>query len=94
MNERNWYTRVPLYVRILIGLAIGLALGLALRAAGASAAGMEIPGLISGIILKVLGALAPPLILIAVLDMLVRASSRWRWSSGPSGCRRRTSGCC
>jgi DAACS family dicarboxylate/amino acid:cation (Na+ or H+) symporter len=73
MNERNWYTRVPLYVRILIGLAIGLALGVALRAAGVSVAGMAIPGLISGIILKVLGALAPPLILIAVLDTLVRA---------------------
>ena len=73
MNERNWYTRVPLYVRILIGLAMGLTLGVALRAAGASAAGMALPGLISGIILKVLGALAPPLILIAVLDTLVRA---------------------
>jgi DAACS family dicarboxylate/amino acid:cation (Na+ or H+) symporter len=73
MNERNWYTRVPLYVRILIGLAIGLLLGMTLRAAGASAAGMALPGLISGIILKVLGALAPPLILIAVLDTLVRA---------------------
>lgn len=73
MNERNWYTRLPLYVRILAGLCIGLALGMTMRAAGASAAGVALPGLISGVVLKLLGALAPPLILIAVLDTLVKA---------------------
>ena len=73
MNERNWYTRLPLYVRIIIGLIIGLVIGVMLNWAGASASWIALPGMISGIILRLLGALAPPLILIAVLDTLIKA---------------------
>ena len=73
MTERNWYTRVPLYIRIIVGLIIGVALGLSMHWAGASAAAIALPGLVSGIILRLLGALAPPLILIAVLDTLIKA---------------------
>jgi Na+/H+-dicarboxylate symporter len=74
MKESNWYTRLPLYVRIIIGLAIGMAIGLALHAGGAPASAyVALPGAIAGLILKLLGALAPPLILIAVLDTLIKA---------------------
>jgi len=73
MTQQNWYSRTPLYVRIIIGLAIGLGIGSALRASGADATYVALPGTISGLILKLLGALAPPLILIAVLDTLIKA---------------------
>ena len=73
MTQRNWYTRPPLYLRIIIGLVIGLGIGSALHAGGAGASYVALPGMISGLILKLLGALAPPLILIAVLDTLIKA---------------------
>jgi DAACS family dicarboxylate/amino acid:cation (Na+ or H+) symporter len=73
MTQRNWYTRLPLYIRIIIGLVIGSLIGSALRASGANATSVALPGTISGLILKLLGALAPPLILIAVLDTLIKA---------------------
>jgi Na+/H+-dicarboxylate symporter len=73
MAETNWYTRQPLYLRIIIGLIIGLCIGAWLHSAGAGPASIAVPGMISGLILKLLGALAPPLILIAVLDTLIKA---------------------
>jgi DAACS family dicarboxylate/amino acid:cation (Na+ or H+) symporter len=73
MSPKNWYTRTPLYIRIIVGLFIGMAIGTALHAGEASAAHIALPGMISGLILKLLGALAPPLILIAVLDTLIKA---------------------
>lgn len=73
MNQGNWYTRPPLYLRIIVGLIIGLVIGVALNRAGASASWIALPGMISGLILRLLGALAPPLILIAVLDTLIKA---------------------
>src|ERR1700709_2223792 len=73
MTDRNWYTRHPLYIRIIIGLLIGLGIGSALYFGRASATYIALPGMISGLILKLLGALAPPLILIAVLDTLIKA---------------------
>jgi DAACS family dicarboxylate/amino acid:cation (Na+ or H+) symporter len=73
MHEPNWYTRVPLYVRIIIGLLIGLAIGSVLHYRNFSESYIALPGMISGLILRLLGALAPPLILIAVLDTLIKA---------------------
>ncbi len=73
MTETNWYTRPPLYLRIVVGLLIGLAIGAYLHHGHASPAAIALPGMLSGLILKLLGALAPPLILIAVLDTLIKA---------------------
>jgi DAACS family dicarboxylate/amino acid:cation (Na+ or H+) symporter len=73
MNQGNWYTRYPLYARIIVGLLIGASIGAAMHGGGASATAIALPGMIAGLILKVLGALAPPLILIAVLDTLIKA---------------------
>ena len=73
MTEHNWYTRTPLYLRIIIGLMIGLAIGADLHTHGASPSSIALPGMIAGLILKLLCALAPPLILIAVLDTLIKA---------------------
>jgi DAACS family dicarboxylate/amino acid:cation (Na+ or H+) symporter len=73
MTDGNWYTRAPLYVRIIIGLSIGAMIGAALHLSRAGPGAVALPGMISGLILKLLGALAPPLILIAVLDTLIKA---------------------
>src|SRR6266550_1212554 len=64
----GWLARwsaIPLYVRILIALVIGLVTGLLL---GEKALVFEIP---SKVILQLLGALAPPLILVAVTHVLM-----------------------
>lgn len=60
----RWAT-TPLYWRILLGMLIGIAAGLLL---GDWADWLRIP---SGIILQLLSALAPPLILIAVIHVLM-----------------------
>src|SRR3954463_6246367 len=65
---RGWLARwdaIPLYVRILVALVIGALTGLLL---GERALVFEIP---SKVILQLLGALAPPLILIAVTHVLM-----------------------
>ena len=59
------WSAIPLYFRILIAMAVGLVTGLLLKE---HAAVMEIP---SKIILQLLGALAPPLILVAVTHVLM-----------------------
>lgn len=67
-HSTGWLARwnaIPLYVRILIALAVGLAVGLVL---GDRALIFEIP---SKVILQLLGALAPPLILVAVTHVLM-----------------------
>jgi DAACS family dicarboxylate/amino acid:cation (Na+ or H+) symporter len=61
------YRAVPLYVRILIGLALGIAVG---AIWGAKAEGLKN---VSQIILRCLGALAPALILVAVIDSILNA---------------------
>jgi DAACS family dicarboxylate/amino acid:cation (Na+ or H+) symporter len=73
MTTPNWYTRVPLYLRILVGLMIGLVIGAVLNHNESAHKYVAVPGMISGLILKLLGALAPPLILVAVLDTLIKA---------------------
>ncbi|MCA9183868.1 MAG: cation:dicarboxylase symporter family transporter, partial [Planctomycetales bacterium] len=59
------WAATPLYWRILLGMLIGIAAGLML---GDRAEWLRIP---SGIILQLLSALAPPLILIAVVHVLM-----------------------
>jgi DAACS family dicarboxylate/amino acid:cation (Na+ or H+) symporter len=62
----RWH-RAPLYVRIMGALVLGLLVGLAL---GERAHALELP---SKLILRLLGALAPPLILVAVIQALMHA---------------------
>jgi Na+/H+-dicarboxylate symporter len=61
------YRAVPLYVRILVGLLIGIAVAMVF---GKDAAQLK-P--VSQIILRCLGALAPALILVAVIDSILNA---------------------
>jgi Na+/H+-dicarboxylate symporter len=75
-----WWTAVPLYVRILCGVALGALVGLIVKhhnqAYGIAPDESWILAILyqpSTLILKALGALAPPLILAAVLDTLINA---------------------
>jgi len=67
------YRRAPLYLQILVALVLGVLAGLALPRG--SAAGFNIP---AQMILRMLGAIAPPLILLAVMRALIGASARGR----------------
>lgn len=66
------WNAIPLYGRILIALVMGVVTGLVL---GERAAVLEIP---SKVILQLLGALAPPLILVAVTHVLMTTEVRGR----------------
>jgi Na+/H+-dicarboxylate symporter len=67
----RWH-RTPLYLRILGALALGVLAGALL---GERAAGLALP---SKLILRLLGALAPPLILVAVIQALMQAQIQGR----------------
>ncbi|BBU60556.1 glutamate:proton symporter [Methylosinus sp. C49] len=58
---------IPLYARIIVAVALGVVAGLAL---GGSA---HILGTPAKLVLRLLGALAPPLILLAIVQALMRA---------------------
>jgi Na+/H+-dicarboxylate symporter len=62
-----WWNRTPLYLRIIGAMILGVVAGLLL---GESAASLAIP---SKLILRLLGALAPALILVAVIHALMTA---------------------
>lgn len=64
------WNAIPLYLRIVIAMAAGIVAGLVL---GEQARVMEIP---STIVLQLLGALAPPLILVAVTHVLMTTEIR------------------
>src|SRR5688572_13827099 len=66
-----WH-ETPLYARILGALGLGVAAGFAL---GEHAAVLAVPGQLA---LRLLAALAPPLILLAVVDALMKAQVRSR----------------
>jgi DAACS family dicarboxylate/amino acid:cation (Na+ or H+) symporter len=68
----RFWTGAPLYVRILIGLVLGIVVGLLL---GPGARAFDWP---AKIILRVLGALAPALILVAVVHAIMNAEIRGR----------------
>ncbi|HEX6275172.1 MAG TPA: dicarboxylate/amino acid:cation symporter [Polyangiaceae bacterium] len=65
-----FWTRLPLYARILVGLLLGVVAGLAL---GPAAKPLDWP---ARIVLRVLGALAPVLILVAVVRAIMTADVR------------------
>jgi DAACS family dicarboxylate/amino acid:cation (Na+ or H+) symporter len=73
-----WWTGTPLYIRILAALFLGGLIGQLVHGRPTTL-GIATPRLLefmagpSGLVLKALGALAPPLILVAVLDTLVKA---------------------
>ena len=57
-HGRSWYGRIPLYVKIMIALVLGVIVGVVLPKSVATF--LNWPGLL---ILRLLGAIAPPLIL-------------------------------
>jgi Na+/H+-dicarboxylate symporter len=63
----GWWRQTPLYLRIIVAVVLGLVLGMAL---GERAAACAIP---AKLVLRILGALAPPLILLAIVQALMRA---------------------
>jgi DAACS family dicarboxylate/amino acid:cation (Na+ or H+) symporter len=63
----SWWTGMPLYVRILIGLVLGLVVGVVF---GPAAQKLDLP---SRLILRLLGAIAPAIILVAVVQALMHA---------------------
>jgi len=67
----RWH-HTPLYLRIIGALALGVLVGVLL---GKQAAGLAIP---SKLILRLLGALAPPLILVAIIHALMTAEIKGR----------------
>src|ERR671921_1687051 len=68
-----WYGRVPLYLKILVGLILGVLAGLVVPKSVAAA--LNVPAMI---VLRLLGAIAPPLILVAVVRALLGANVRGR----------------
>src|SRR5262245_42213670 len=68
----SWWTGMPLYLRILIGLAAGITVGLVL---GPGARPLDWP---ARLILRLLGALAPVLILVAVVHAIMTAEIHGR----------------
>ena len=74
-----WWKSTPLYIRILIALVLGAIVG---TAWGAGAANLEVP---AKLILRVLGALAPPLILVAVVQALMKTEVRGKLAAKLGG---------
>lgn len=68
----GWWRTTPLYVRILVAVILGLVLGVVM---GERAAALAIP---AKLVLRLLGALAPPLILLAIVQALMRAQIHGR----------------
>jgi len=67
-----WYLRIPMFARILTALALGVVVG---RLWGGHTAVLK-P--FSGVVLRLLGALATPLIFLAVIRALLKADVRGR----------------
>jgi Na+/H+-dicarboxylate symporter len=75
MNARedsSFFSRMPLYVRILVGMVLGVAVGLAL---GPLTKPLDT---IAQLVLRVLGALAPALIAVAVVRAIITAEVQGR----------------
>jgi DAACS family dicarboxylate/amino acid:cation (Na+ or H+) symporter len=70
-----WWRRTPLYQRIVGAMLLGVVAGLSL---GAHAAPLAIP---SKLVLRLLGALAPGLVLLAIVQALINA----RFEGGKAG---------
>lgn len=75
------WNRIPLYLRIVIAMGLGVVCGLALGLIEPSAKREAIAGVlgvVSTAILQLLGALAPPLILVAVTHVLMTTDIKGR----------------
>ena len=68
----GWWHGTPLYLRILGALILGAAVGALF---GPKVAWLEMPG---KLVLRLLGALAPPLVLVAIVNALINADIRGR----------------
>ncbi len=81
-TQRSWWHRWhqwPLYLRIVAAVALGVVVGMIL---GPQADPLQIP---SKLVLRVLGALAPPLVLLAIVQALMRAEIAGRKASRLAG---------
>src|SRR5262245_32118510 len=65
------YRRIPLYLKILVGMLLGVVVGLLVNETWAKHLNQP-----AAIILRLLGAIAPPLILVAVIRALMTANVR------------------
>jgi DAACS family dicarboxylate/amino acid:cation (Na+ or H+) symporter len=72
-SPRSWYGRIPLYVKILIALILGVIVGVLVPPNIAKF--LDQP---ARLILRLLGAIAPPLILVAVVRALLGANVKGR----------------
>src|SRR5690349_7609751 len=72
-QEASWYGRIPLYIKIAVALVLGVIAGVLVPQSIAKS--LNYPGLL---ILRLLGAIAPPLILVAVVRALLGANVKGR----------------
>jgi DAACS family dicarboxylate/amino acid:cation (Na+ or H+) symporter len=72
-EHKPWYRRIPLYVQIVIALVLGVIAGELLPLQWS--AWLDVP---ARMLLQFLGAIAPPLILVAVMRALITANVRGR----------------
>jgi len=80
-GPRNWYERTPMYLRIIVALLLGVAVGYVVRTGWLGDPTAQVaPTLkfVSDLVLRLLTAIATPLILIAVVNALVRAKASGR----------------
>lgn len=70
--DASWWSRLPLYARILLGMTLGVVAGLIF---GPATKPLDV---IAQLVLRVLGALAPVLILVAVVRAIMTAEIRGR----------------
>lgn len=69
----NWYVRTPLYLKIVVAMLAGVVVGLALTPSAARHFDTS-----AALILRLLGAIAPPLILVAVIRAILGAQIHGR----------------
>ena len=78
-GQCNWYRRMPLYLKIVFGLALGVVAGVLIQRYAADPQAISkkinVPAML---ILRMLGAIAPPLILVAVMRALLSATVKGR----------------
>jgi Na+/H+-dicarboxylate symporter len=80
-GSRNWYQRTPMYLRIIFALLLGVAAGYVVRTGWLGDPKEQVaPTLkfVSDLVLRLLTAVATPLILVAVANALVRAKASGR----------------
>src|SRR6476619_2903286 len=74
-RPRSWWARMPLYLKIVIGLVLGVVAGVLIQQFAAAPQSISkkinVPAML---ILRMLGAIAPPLILVAVMRALLSAT--------------------